>query len=220
MANPRLLPCDSDVLVQFFAANELRPLRDLRKLYGIVPVVVQEVEFELRWLGHHKDKFVTQLDKAVKSGLISRLDKTLFQSYLSAAPAGSSWSSYQSLGAQYQGYVDRGEAYTHAAGIVLGTPTASNDYRAIQVLQFQMMNLPSPVLRSFDLLALALEAGTMSVHDCETSGVHSSPAAKGYPKLSSTVLSRMVSRTSGFDSGIRAEQLLQNPLLASPIRFS
>src|SRR6266404_4681693 len=165
--NPRLLICDSDALIQLFIANELRPLKDLKNLYGIQPVVVQEVDIELRWLGHHRDRFVLQLDKAMKNGLVTRLDKPLFQSLVSAAPAGASWSAFQSIGAQYAGYVDKGEAYTHAAGVVLGVPTVSNDFRAIQLLQTQMMNLPAPVLRSFDLLAFALTSGTLAIQDCE-----------------------------------------------------
>ncbi len=167
MPNPRLIICDSDALIQLFIANQLQPLKDLRNLYGIQPAVVQEVDIELRWLGHYRDRFVPQLDKAVKSGLITRLDKALFQSLVSAAPAGASWSAFQSIGAQYFGYVDKGEAYSHAAGVVLGVPTVSNDFRAIQLLQSQMMNLPAPVLRSFDLLAFALACGTLRIQDCE-----------------------------------------------------
>ena len=167
MPNPSLLICDSDVLVQFFLAGELRPLRDLRRLYGVQPAIVQEVDLELRWLGHYGARFVPQLDKSLKAGLLTKLDKTLFQSLLGAAPPGASWTGFQSLGAQYLGYVDKGEAYSHAAGVVLGLPSASDDFRAIRVLQFQMQNLPSPVLRSFDLLGFALESGILSSQDCE-----------------------------------------------------
>lgn len=167
MPNPSLLICDSDVLVQLFLAAELGPLRDLKSLYGVQPAIVQEVDVELRWVGHYGNRFVPQLDKSLKTGLIARLDKTLFQSLLSAAPPGASWAGFQSLGAQYMGFVDKGEAYTHAAGVVLALPTASDDFRAIQVLQFQMQNLPAPVLRSFDLLGFAFESGTLPMQDCE-----------------------------------------------------
>ncbi len=175
--------CDSDALIQFFIANELRPLKDLKAFYGIQPVIVQEVDIELRWLGHHKDRFVPQLDKAVKNGLIIRLDKALFQSLVSSAPPGASWSAFQSLGAQYLGYVDKGEAYTHAAGLVLGMPTVSNDFRAIQLLQSQMMNLPAPVLRSFDLLAFALARGTLAIQDCENARSTLLASGEGVPNV-------------------------------------
>jgi hypothetical protein len=181
MPNPRLIICDSDALIQLFTANEIRPLKDLKSLYGIQPVIVHEVDIELRWLGHHKDRFVPQLDKAVKSGLITRLDKGLFQSLVSGAPPGASWGAFQSLGTQYLGYVDKGEAYTHAAGLVLGMPTVSNDFRAIQLLQSQMMNLPVPVLRSFDLLAFALASGTLSIQDCENARSALITSGEGVP---------------------------------------
>ena len=167
MPNPSLLICDSDVLVQLFLAGELRPLRDLKSLYGVQPAITQEVDVELRWLGHYGNRFVHQLDKSLKAGLIAQLDKALFQSLLSAASPGASWASFQSLGARYMGFVDKGEAYTHASGVVLHMPTASDDFRAIQVLQFQMQTLPAPVLRSFDLLGFGLESGILSVSDCE-----------------------------------------------------
>lgn len=167
MPNPSLLICDSDVLVQCFLASELRPLRDLKALYGVQPVIVQEVDAELRWLGHYGSRFVPQLDKSLKNGLLVRLDKALFQSLLGNAPPGTSWASYQALGAVYLGFVDKGEAYTHAAGVVLGLPAASDDYRAIQVLQFQMQNLPCPTLRSFDLFGFAHEVGILSIQECE-----------------------------------------------------
>lgn len=150
-----------------FLANELRPLRDLKNLYGMQPAIVQEVDVELRWLGHYGNRFVPQLDKSLKNGLIARLDKTLFQSLLGNAPPGTSWATFQSLGAQYLGFVDKGEAYTHAAGVVLGLPTASDDFRAIQVLQFQMQNLPCPILRSFDLFGFAHEATILPLQECE-----------------------------------------------------
>jgi hypothetical protein len=167
MPNPSLLICDSDVLIQLFLAGEVRPLRDLKDLYGVQPAIVQEVDVELRWVGHYGPRFVPQLDKSLKSGIVAHLDQPHFQSLLSAAPPGASWAGFQSLGAQYMGIVDKGEAYTHAAGVVLAQPTASDDFRAIEVLQFQMQNLPSPVLRSFDLLGFAFESGTLHIDDCE-----------------------------------------------------
>ncbi len=167
MPNPSLLICDSDVIVQLFLASELRPLRDLKSLYGVQPVIVQEVDLELRWLGRYGNRFEYQLDKSLRAGLFCKLDKSLFQSFLGSARPGASWAGFQSLGAQYMGFVDKGEAYSHAAGIVLGMPVASDDYSALQVLQYQMQNLPSPVLRSFDLLGFALEIGSISIQDCE-----------------------------------------------------
>lgn len=167
MPNPALLLLDSDVLVQLFLVGDLRILDGLKRKFGIQPAVVQEVDIELRWLARHKDRFVAQFEKALKHGTLARLDQPFFQSFLSSAAPGASWSTFQALGSQYNGYVQRGEAYTYAAAITLGFPVASNDFRAIQTLQFQMLTLPAPVLRCFDLLAFAHECGILKLKDCE-----------------------------------------------------
>jgi hypothetical protein len=167
MPNPSLLLCDSDVLVQLFLPAELRPIKALKEHYGIQPAIVQEVDGELRWLGHYGGRFVPQLDKSLRNGTLVKVDQPLLQSLLSTSPPGASWAGFQSLGSQYLGMVDKGEAYTHAAGVVLGLPTASDDFRAIEVLIYKMQNLPCPVLRSFDLFGFAYETGILPVTDCD-----------------------------------------------------
>jgi hypothetical protein len=96
-----------------------------------------------------------------------KLDPPLFQSLLGGAIPGTSWSTYQTLGAQFYGYVQRGEAYTHAAAVTLGLPAASNDQRAILLMKSRMLPVPSPVLRCFDLLVFAYYDGILSLKDCE-----------------------------------------------------
>ncbi len=168
MGNPPLLLCDSDALTQFFLADEIRPFRELKARYGIQPAIVQEVDNELRWLRKFKDRFVPQLDKALKAATLKVLDAAEFQSHLSTAPIGASWASFQSLGSRYNGYVDLGEAYTFAAGVTLGFPALSNDFSAIRVLEGKMQSLPTPILRSFDLLAFCFHNGILSPTDCES----------------------------------------------------
>jgi hypothetical protein len=167
MPNPAMLLLDSDVLVQLFLAGDLRIFDGLKRKFGIQPAVVLEVDIELRWLARHKDRLVAQLEKTLKHGTLVKLDQPLFQSFLSNAAPGASWSTFQALGSQYNGYVQRGEAYTYAAAVTLGLPAASNDFRAIQTLQFQMLTLPTPVLRCFDLLVFAHECGILKLKDCE-----------------------------------------------------
>ena len=121
----------------------------------------------MRWLNRYRDQFVPQLEKALQRGVLAKLDQRYFQSLLSETPPTTSWASYQALGAQYDGYIGMGEAYTYAAAITFGVPAVSNDYRAIQTLQGQMLSLPTPVLRGFDLLVFALDVGILPMKDCE-----------------------------------------------------
>jgi hypothetical protein len=167
MPNPALLLCDSDALIQFFIADDLRPLQSLRTQFGIQPVIALEVDLELRWLAKHKDRFVSTLDKALRTGTLAKLDQATFQSCLGTATPGTSWSTFQSLGTKYYGYVQRGEAYTHAAAVTLGMPAMTNDGNAVRVLEGQMLSVAVPTLRSFDLFSFALEFGVLQIKECE-----------------------------------------------------
>jgi len=136
MPNPALLLCDTDVLIQLFLANELRPLKELKRIFGVQPAVVAEVaDIELRWNGRYRARFVGETEKALRSGVLERLDPAAFQGYLGGAPVGSSWAQFQTLGVEYARHVQRGEAYTFAAAISLGMPAISNDFRAIETLR-------------------------------------------------------------------------------------
>jgi hypothetical protein len=182
MPNPALLFCDSDVLAQWFLANEIRPLKHLKDAYGIQPTIVQEVDLELRWLRKYKDRFVSQLDKTLKSGVLRTLDPAYFQSFLSSAPVGASWAGFQSLGAQYEGHIHRGEAYTFAAGVTLSLPALSNDFSAVKTLEANLLTLPTPVLRTFDLLTLCFHTGCLELKACEAVRSQLLKNGEGLPK--------------------------------------
>ncbi|HWW16060.1 MAG TPA: hypothetical protein VN310_15470 [Candidatus Dormibacteraeota bacterium] len=182
MPNPAVLLCDSDALIQFFLANEVRPFKTLRDLYGVQPAIVQEVDLELRWLGKYKDKFVHQLDKALKADILRVLDPVYFQSFLSTSRVGASWAGFQSLGAQYEGHVHRGEAYTFAAGVTLGLPALSNDFSAIKTLEANFLSLPIPVLRAFDLLAFCHQSNCLELKECEAVRSELLKNKEGMPK--------------------------------------
>src|SRR6266404_61274 len=182
MPNPALILCDTDVLVQFFLANEIVPFRKLKDGYGIQSAIVQEVDLELRWLGKHKDRFVPQLDKALKSGVLRILDPAYFQSQLSTAPVGASWAGFQSLGAQNEGHIGRGEAYTFAAAVTLGVPALSNDFSAIRTLEANLLTLPTPVLRGFDLLAFCYQSGCLELKACDGDRSELLKCGEGMPR--------------------------------------
>jgi hypothetical protein len=88
MSNPSLLLCDTDALIQLFLtkdlAQKLLPIRILKEDYRIQPVIVEEVEAELKWNGNHKDKFGHDITKALASGTIQLLDAAAFSIYSSS----------------------------------------------------------------------------------------------------------------------------------------
>lgn len=174
MSNPSHLPIDSDVLIQLLVAGNLKPLQQLKKVYGIQVTIVVEVENELRTNKKHKKYIQPNFDKAIAAGTIEVFDQNALQTFLSSKQshllnkiAPTAWSTIQSTGTSYNLFVGIGEAYTHAAAVVLGVPSASHDKNALNVLENKGLEIPSPVLRTFDLVALCYQAGLLTEQECD-----------------------------------------------------
>jgi hypothetical protein len=82
-------------------------------------------------------------------------------------PAPVSLGDIRQLGKDYALHVDPGEAYTHAAGILLDAPTVSNDGNAIRVLELNGKKLPPRVFRSYDLFAFLYDEGYIDIRKAE-----------------------------------------------------
>ena len=172
MARPQLLPCDADALIQAFLSNNVKPLQVLHRRFGIQPVVVPEVELELRSNRKFGQRIAPELKKALGTGVLRVLDNTvlenLFPGPSASTSAAATISAIQTLGSQYEVNVDFGEAYTHAAAVTLGVPSLSHDITALRALVNAGARVPDPVLRWFDLMVLALQVGEMSQAECDT----------------------------------------------------
>ena len=171
MARPSILFCDADALIQFLLLGEVRPLRLLRSTYQIQPVVVPEVEIELR-SRRFGGRIAPELNKAFSNGVLRILDRSLLESYYGGPPSGhmaatAALSQIARIGAEYHRHVDRGEAYTHAAAITLSAPAMSNDRNALDVLGGAKFAVPQTVLRCFDLLVLSYQVRTVTEADCD-----------------------------------------------------
>src|SRR5580658_8242631 len=161
MANPLVLPCDTDALIQLslvaLQTKSLIPLRILKDDFGIQPAIVAEVETELMWNRRYAAKFVPELRKALGHGTIEILDLNTFSKYVPGHLAKGVFGNYQSTALQYSKVADRGEAYTLAAAVTLNVPALSNDLTALEALDYNNLVVPSPVLRMFDLLVLSYQ---------------------------------------------------------------
>lgn len=51
--------------------------------------------------------------------------------------------------------------------MTLGLPAVSNDFSAIKTLEANLLTLPTPVLRGFDLLAFCYQSGCLELKMCE-----------------------------------------------------
>ncbi|HEV3481196.1 MAG TPA: hypothetical protein VGR97_02590 [Candidatus Acidoferrales bacterium] len=171
MSDPRVLPFDTDALIQLFLTatqtRSLLPLRTLRDEYGIQPAIVAEVEVELASHRKYGAKVAPEFRKALGNGTLEILDIGAMSKYVPSALAKGVFATSQSLGRRYALIVGRGEAYTHAAAVTLDVPAVSNDVSALRALDFHGHQVPSPVLRVFDLFAFALQTGALDVRDCD-----------------------------------------------------
>ncbi len=170
MPNPSVLVCDTDALIQLFLTvgqTRLTPLRTLRDDYGIQPVIIAEVEIELISNRRHGIKVAPELRKALGNGTIEVLDVGTMSKFVPPELSKGVFGNYQTLGNQYAKIADRGEAYTLAAAVTLNVPAVSNDITALRALDFHGHQLPSPVLRSFDLLAFSLQSGALTEKECD-----------------------------------------------------
>lgn len=143
---------DTDALNQVFITKQQAALNVLREDFGVRSFIMSEVEVELRSNKKLSGLVKPQLDKALKNNWLSILTSShLDQLALLGGDPPTTLADIRQLGAEYNIDVQTGEAYTHAAGVLLNTPTVSNDFNAIRVLEERGKSLPPTVLRSFDL---------------------------------------------------------------------
>lgn len=162
------LPCDTDVLIQTFLSDSVFALRSLRSDYSVQPLIVSEVEIELRSNRSFPGRFDAELAKALKNDTLQLADESLARTLVPAPPAaaGALWGQYKLRGQRYAKRVGSGEAHTLALGVEFSLPVSSNDRKALRVLAGVPESLPSPVLRFFDLICFAYQSGSATEADC------------------------------------------------------
>lgn len=144
---------DTDALTQILIAGQQELLYFLKEDFGVHSFIMSEVEVELRSKPKFSGLIRPQLDKALRSGWISLLSAAHLDQ-LARSEDGSnavSLGDIRELGAEYNLDIETGEAYTHAAAILLDMPAVSNDFNAIKTLEARGKVLPPTILRSFDL---------------------------------------------------------------------
>lgn len=171
MPNPRLLFLDSDALIQVMLVSAVPILRVLKSGYGVLSVIVPEVELEIL-SGKFAPRLGSMLKKAIDNGLIRVLEPSMFAQILHDDPnksitVGKSYADIQTRGRAYSRRVDTGEAYTFAAAATLCQPCTSNDKSAIEAMLVAGLELPKHILRSFDIFVFAHQIGHSTDGDCD-----------------------------------------------------
>lgn len=169
MPKPSAIACDSDVLVQIYSSCGHHLLRWIKSQYGVTPVIADAVNVEMRWVGRHKDAFEKELQKSLDGGVITIGDLQWAQSRISPSTAAQTvFDAYESLGNELNRMIGRGEAYTHALAQSFGVLACSNDQQAISVLTAAGRSVGAPIVRFFDLVCLAFQAGEFDDGACNS----------------------------------------------------
>ena len=158
---------DSDALIQIFIAGQQQIFSTLLTDFGVRPYLMNEVDVEVRSNKKFGSLVRPKLDKALKSQTLKLLAASDLDRLSAEFGTPVSLSDIRELGKEYALEVGMGEAHTHAAGVLLKTPTVSNDMNAIKTLEVQGKDLPPTILRSFDLFGFMFFEKYVSAHDSE-----------------------------------------------------
>jgi hypothetical protein len=209
--NPQYLPCDTDSLIQIFIARHQRVLVHLRERYGVLPVVVPEVEMEVSRNRKFKGRFAPALADAVGSGHLTVLSDDEMRRGLvrvghTATQAEQTVQRVQQRGRRYQSHVGRGEAYSHAAAVELQVPIMSHDWEAVEVLSGLSEQVGVPTLRTWDLFALALDDGAVTLEDGERGVAYLQDGDEHVPAFLARANPSFGDALKNFDSRLRRRQ--------------
>ncbi len=162
-----LLVCDTDALIQVICAEQISLLKKLNGVYGIRAIVTEAVEDEITNPAHRRASIVdAPFQKAVSSGVLTVLSRRTIGLFTNNDPY-STYDSIELRGQDYSRIVQRGEAHTHAAAVVLRAAAMSNDASAIRTLDRADVPYAAPVLRAYDLFALFAQRGDLTDRDCD-----------------------------------------------------
>ncbi len=168
-ANPLFIIIDTSVLLQLIVTEQLPLLRCLRSEYKIQSVIVSAVESETMHILSTVRKFMGRQEgfkRAISNKTIGLIDRAMLSGVVGTG-VDAILRQIDSEGQRFNLRVDRGEAYTHAAGSVLGAPIATNDYSAVNRLLRDDENIPRPILRFWDLIVFGHQVGRLDEAACD-----------------------------------------------------
>ena len=165
--NPDLILIDTDSLLQLLIADQVRLLHSIKKRFNIQPAIVEAVEAEVRKSKKFRSQFTKELQKALDNGTIVVLDTRTLPAYVTTSPD-AVFNMIQTNGfSNGRLGLDYGEAYSFAAGVALGIPMVTNDMNAVRTAQKRGIQLPTNLLRTYDLIVLCHQFGELTEHDCD-----------------------------------------------------
>lgn len=168
--NPDLILIDSSSLLPLIYCLQGRLLRLIKEGYGLQFGIVQAVNSEVQRRLNPPSKFAGR-QEALRKAVENRTLIVLHEDWMKAR--------YDPLGVPLfrscneKGEVlhcaglDRGEAYTYGASLVLRLLVVNDDNSALRRLRRDESDVPVPHLRFWDLLVFGLQSGLLAEKECD-----------------------------------------------------
>ena len=158
---------DSDALIQVLLAAQQKVFSILHNDFGVSSFIMSEVEAEVR--SNRKLGALVRIpfEEVLKNGSLKIANAADLERLSAALSSPVSLGDIREVGKDYALFVQKGESYTHAAGVLLQTPTISNDVNAIRSLEANGKRLPPNILRSYDLFAFLHAEGYIDIRVAE-----------------------------------------------------
>jgi hypothetical protein len=167
---PQLILIDTSSLLPLIYCGHGRLVRSIKARYALQFGIVQAVKSESQNKLTPPSKFAGRqeaLRKAVENNTLVVVDGTYLKSRFGTVGE-SLFRRCDEEGERlfYLG-LDRGEAYTYGASLVLNCPVVNNDTTALRRLRREQTDVPTPHLRFWDVILLGLQSGLLVQKDCE-----------------------------------------------------
>ena len=158
---------DSDALIQVLLTAQQKVFSILHNDFGVSSFIMSEVEAEVRSNRKFGALVRIQFEEVLKNGSLKIANAADLERLSAALLAPVSLGDIREVGKDFALFAQKGESYTHAAGVLLQTPTISNDFNAIRALETNGKRLPPNILRSYDLFAFLHAEGYIDIRVAE-----------------------------------------------------
>jgi hypothetical protein len=158
---------DSDALIQILLSGQQKVFSILHDDFGVSSFIMSEVDTEVRSNRKFGALVRVQFEEVLKNKFLKIVTAADLERLSADLPAPVSLGDIREIGKDYALFAQKGESYTHAAGVLLQTPTISNDVNAIRSLETNGKKLPPNIFRSYDLFAFLSAEGYIEMQTAE-----------------------------------------------------
>ena len=168
--SPQLVLIDTSSLLPLVYCGHGRMVRLIEAKYALQFGIVQAVKSEAQNRLSPPSKFAGRqeaLRKAVENKTLVIVDGAYLKSRFESVGESLFRRCDEEGESLYYLGLDRGEAYTYGASLILKCPVVNDDNTALRRLRRDRTDVPTPHLRLWDIILFGLQAGLLTQRDCE-----------------------------------------------------